>query len=96
MELLQTIYPFIVGAVMRPIITYLKGVIKTDVPVLWYFITLMLNAIVIFGIALLTNPTLNGVGLDTLMAFLMAQVTSQGAHALKKTGSKLLIGEVKE
>ena len=93
MELIQSIYPFIVGGIMNPIMNYIKGVVKTDVPVLWYFITLMLNAIVIFTIAFITNPTLDGVGLDTLMAFLMAQVASQATHALRKTKKKLILGD---
>ncbi len=93
MELLQSIYPFIVGGVMNPIMAWIKSVVKSDVPVLWYFISLMLNAIVIFGITFLTNPTLDGVGLDALMAFLMAQATSQGVHALRKTKTKLVLGD---
>lgn len=95
METLQIIYPMIIGVTVTPVITWLKTKIPVDIPAFWYGIVLVLNAILIFGLAVWFAPDLNSVGLEAILQFLIAQVSSQATHAVKKTKDKVLLGDPK-
>ena len=93
METLQVIYPMIVGVAVTPVVAWLKTKIPVDIPAFWYGIVLVLNAIVVFGLAIWLAPDLNGVGLEAILQFLIAQVSSQATHAVKKTKTKVILGD---
>jgi len=92
METLRVMYPMFVGTVLNPVVAKLKTLIGPATPLVWYLVSLALNAIAIFGIAYFMNPEMPIMGLEVLGQFLMAQVATQATHAVVKTKKKLLIG----
>lgn len=88
MDSLQLFYPMVVGYVVSPAVTWLKAKVNVDYPILWWFITLVINAIFVFGVAALFMLKGDMMGMEEVMQFLIAQVSSQLTHAVKKNKKK--------
>ena len=83
METLKLLYPFITGALVVPLVTWIKTKLPKDFPIQSVFISAVLNFGVVYFLAGAFAPELTMPAIINL-AF-GAQVTSQIVHAGVKT-----------
>ena len=87
METLNLLYPLLTGAVVVPIVSWIKLKLPTDFPIQSTVLAGLLNIIIIYALAQLFAPDMTW---EQIIQFsLGAQVTSQFVHAGVKSNNKL-------